>query len=155
MSGNNNAEEKVTFYINRVLRWRWAVLILTIFMAVVISSGLKNLSYSIDYRAFFSDDYPQLISFEALQKIYTKNDNILIVLASRDGDVFTPANLDAVENLVRRAWKIPYTIRVDAIRSEEHTSELQSHSFISYAVFCLKKKNHKPDRKSTTLNSSQ
>src|ERR1051326_3632748 len=27
-----------------------------------------------------------------------------------------------------------------AHRSEEHTSELQSHSFISYAVFCLKKK---------------
>src|ERR1051326_9301183 len=27
------------------------------------------------------------------------------------------------------------------VRSEEHTSELQSHSFISYAVFCLKKKN--------------
>src|SRR5210317_2362717 len=26
-------------------------------------------------------------------------------------------------------------------RSEEHTSELQSHSEISYAVFCLKKKN--------------
>src|ERR1051326_4893492 len=26
-------------------------------------------------------------------------------------------------------------------RSEEHTSELQSHSFISYAVFCLKKNN--------------
>ena len=25
-------------------------------------------------------------------------------------------------------------------RSEEHTSELQSHSFISYAVFCSKKK---------------
>ena len=29
------------------------------------------------------------------------------------------------------------------VRSEEHTSELQSHSFISYAVFCLKKKKHK------------
>ena len=28
-------------------------------------------------------------------------------------------------------------------RSEEHTSELQSHSFISYAVFCLKKKKNK------------
>ena len=27
-------------------------------------------------------------------------------------------------------------------RSEEHTSELQSHSYISYAVLCLKKKNH-------------
>src|SRR5213596_3800962 len=28
-------------------------------------------------------------------------------------------------------------------RSEEHTSELQSHGLISYAVFCLKKKNTK------------
>src|ERR1051326_2808524 len=29
------------------------------------------------------------------------------------------------------------SIEVTANRSEEHTSELQSHSFISYAVFCL------------------
>ena len=28
----------------------------------------------------------------------------------------------------------------ERLRSEEHTSELQSHSFTSYAVFCLKKK---------------
>ena len=33
------------------------------------------------------------------------------------------------------------------IRSEEHTSELQSHSFISYAVFCLKKKKKKKKTK--------
>ena len=31
-------------------------------------------------------------------------------------------------------------VRKKNVRSEEHTSELQSHSFISYAVFCLKKK---------------
>src|SRR3546814_2493037 len=31
----------------------------------------------------------------------------------------------------------------DRIRSEEHTSELQSLMRISYAVFCLKKKNNK------------
>ena len=33
------------------------------------------------------------------------------------------------------------------LRSEEHTSELQSRTVISYAVFCL-------DQKSTRLNSS-
>src|SRR3546814_7389575 len=32
-------------------------------------------------------------------------------------------------------------------RSEEHTSELQSLMRISYAVFCLQKKNIKPDGK--------
>ena len=36
-------------------------------------------------------------------------------------------------------------------RSEEHTSELQSHSFISYAVFCLKKKNFFNDTATTEI----
>src|SRR3546814_8855308 len=33
--------------------------------------------------------------------------------------------------------------KLDKVRSEEHTSELQSLMRISYAVFCLKKKNTK------------
>src|SRR3546814_7432226 len=36
-------------------------------------------------------------------------------------------------------WRMPWS----TIRSEEHTSELQSLMRISYAVFCLKKKNSK------------
>src|SRR3546814_1518056 len=38
-------------------------------------------------------------------------------------------------------------------RSEEHTSELQSLMRISYAVFCLKKKNNK--QTTTTLKNEQ
>src|SRR3546814_3526027 len=39
----------------------------------------------------------------------------------------------------------PDACRGRAIRSEEHTSELQSLMRISYAVFCLKKKKYKQD----------
>src|SRR3546814_4627751 len=42
------------------------------------------------------------------------------------------------------------TCRPDAGRSEEHTSELQSLMRISYAVFCLKKKNTITQLKTTT-----
>src|SRR3546814_9684632 len=35
-----------------------------------------------------------------------------------------------------------YRHAIEALRSEEHTSELQSLMRISYAVFCLKKKTH-------------
>src|SRR3546814_1224925 len=49
----------------------------------------------------------------------------------------------------------------DQLRSEEHTSELQSLMRISYAVFCLKKKKHtnsnyiyiKPAKKRHTIRS--
>src|SRR3546814_6326004 len=42
------------------------------------------------------------------------------------------------------------------VRSEEHTSELQSLMRISYAVFCLKKKthNHKPDNRQKHVHST-
>src|SRR3546814_2377153 len=39
------------------------------------------------------------------------------------------------------------------LRSEEHTSELQSLMRISYAVFCLKKKKNKPQTNRTTTNT--
>src|SRR3546814_5490306 len=43
--------------------------------------------------------------------------------------------------LERRDQKIVVVSATDVDRSEEHTSELQSLMRISYAVFCLKKKN--------------
>ena len=45
-----------------------------------------------------------------------------------------------VESINGLAQEVENASGVISQRSEEHTSELQSHSFISYAVFCLKKK---------------
>src|SRR3546814_7884227 len=42
-----------------------------------------------------------------------------------------------------------------SLRSEEHTSELQSLMRISYAVFCLKKKTNKTRTNRTTHNHEQ
>src|SRR3546814_7828404 len=52
----------------------------------------------------------------------------------------------------REARELRRTHGAGAIRSEEHTSELQSLMRISYAVFCLKKKKKKNN--TTTLYST-
>src|SRR3546814_8924202 len=48
--------------------------------------------------------------------------------------------IDATSAEAPAAWRRQLYLMLDA-RSEEHTSELQSLMRISYAVFCLKKKN--------------
>src|SRR3546814_8994900 len=48
--------------------------------------------------------------------------------------------------------KVDQVLDILATRSEEHTSELQSLMRISYAVFCLKKKNTKA---TTSINHRQ
>src|SRR3546814_3606905 len=67
------------------------------------------------------------------------------VLAARDVDQLQlrPGEFDPRRHDVHTRHQGPG----DGLRSEEHTSELQSLMRISYAVFCLKKKNtkKKPD----------
>src|SRR3546814_5245754 len=53
-----------------------------------------------------------------------------------DVDVYNDKRLPA------EPIQIPLDFTLDVMRSEEHTSELQSLMRISYAVFCLKKKNN-------------
>src|SRR5216117_4335111 len=53
----------------------------------------------------------------------------------------------------RARWRIGARPSSGCRRSEEHTSELQSPFLISYAVFCLKKKNTLPSHGKRTLKS--
>src|SRR3546814_1993333 len=50
----------------------------------------------------------------------------------------------AIARPAKRSRTIDTASTLVAARSEEHTSELQSLMRISYAVFCLKKKQHPP-----------
>src|SRR3546814_994469 len=66
----------------------------------------------------------------------TRNQITLLVpnvALDRDGRIIIPAS--------RHARRSDPVDRLGPARSEEHTSELQSLMRISYAVFCLKKKN--------------
>src|SRR3546814_7872731 len=60
------------------------------------------------------------------------------------GAIVIPAvsrsNFDTVRDLAHSFRGGAYALGIHPIRSEEHTSELQSLMRISYAVFCLKKK---------------
>src|SRR3546814_10845238 len=73
--------------------------------------------------------------------------NVGIVLMHPDGRVFW------ARRVRRDGWQFPQggmnTDETPLERSEEHTSELQSLMRISYAVFCLKKKNNKQRHQTT------
>src|SRR3546814_7637007 len=55
----------------------------------------------------------------------------------------TSAEAGRRDDMQRRAQRMKFGLLAVIVRSEEHTSELQSLMRISYAVFCLKKKKKK------------
>ena len=109
-------------YTEWILKWRYLVILLALVMVGFAGSGAPNLMpFSNDYRVFFSDDNPQLNAFENMQNTYTKDDNVLFVISPKNGNVFTPENLAAVQAITEEAWQIPHSIRVDSVTNFQHT----------------------------------
>ncbi len=111
----------VQAYAQYVLRHRWVIIILCLLLIALAGYGIKYLHFKSDYRMFFSEDNPQLIAYESLQKTYTKDDNVLLVITPADGGVFTSRNLAIAEELTRNLWQTPYSTRVDSIINFQHS----------------------------------
>ena len=131
-------DKSVVRYAHWIIRWRWRVLLAALLFTMTLGYGGQNLWINTDYRAFFSEDNPQLTAFESLQDIYTKNDNILFVIAPKEGEVFTTGTMALIEELTAASWQIPHAIRVDAVTNFQHTrakeDELNVDDLISGAV---------------------
>ncbi len=104
-----------------VLNNRLLIIFFSLLFVVLAASGGRLISFTTNYRVFFSEDNPQLLAFEALENTYVKNDNVLFVLAPEDGNVFSREMLSVVEELTEKAWQIPYSNRVDSITNFQHT----------------------------------
>lgn len=108
-------------YIKLIANLRWPLILISLGWVAFAASGAKHLTFSNDYRIFFSAENPQLLAFESMQSTYTKNDNVLIVISPKAGDVFTPKTLALVEEVTQAAWQVPYSNRVDSISNYQHT----------------------------------
>jgi len=106
---------------NKVVRWRWLVILTTLVLLGLVAGGARNLTLSTSYQSFFSSDYSELVSFNEFQKTYSKTDNILFVLQAKDKTVFTPQTAAAIEKLTERAWQIPFATRVDSISNFQNS----------------------------------
>ena len=104
-----------------VVNNRLKVIALSILLIIVPGTGLSKLYFDASYRVYFGEDNPQLADLEAIEAIYTENHNVLIVVAPKNGDVFTASTLQAIEELTDAAWQVPYSRRVDSITNFQYT----------------------------------
>jgi predicted RND superfamily exporter protein len=105
----------------RVIARRWWIIIATLLVVAAAGYGARFLTFDNDVRMYFSSDNPQLQALEALENTYSKDENILFVLAPEDQNVFSRETLTALTELTEAAWQIPYSTRVDSIANFQHS----------------------------------
>jgi uncharacterized protein len=102
-------------------RYRLVVL-LSLLATFVFAAGAARLTFNADFRAYFSDDNPQLIAFEALEDDFNKRDTLVMLIAMHEGSVFSAPALALVRDLTELGWTLPWSRRVDSLASFQHLS---------------------------------
>ena len=108
-------------WLNSVIRHPWLTILIIAVLAVTAVKGGENLYFRGDYKVFFDQDYPQLVAFEEMQKLFNKNDNVSIIVVPKDGTVFDESMMEQLKELTDEAWQTPYSSRVDSITNYQHT----------------------------------
>jgi predicted RND superfamily exporter protein len=118
---STSKDDRIARYTRWIIRRRWWVVGAAILTTLLAGAGARNLGLSTDYRTYFGEDNPDLLAYERVEDIYTRNDNVLFVIKPTEGEVFTSETLEAVRSLTEDAWQIPHSTRVDGITNFQHS----------------------------------
>lgn len=88
----------LTPYTRQILQHSWWTVILSVLLVMAAGYGIQFLHFKSDYRMFFSEENPQLLAFDSLNKTYVRDDNLLVVVTPANGDVFTKEILSSPRN---------------------------------------------------------
>lgn len=129
---NQWLDERVTANIRRYLaayaEWvtthPWRVIAFSVVVALGLSLGLSQLTFRSDNRIFFAEDNPELLALDKFERMYGRDDSLIFVVSARDGDLFTPQRLAAINELTDAAWRLPDVKRVDSLTNFQRASAL-------------------------------
>ncbi len=117
-------------YTHQILRHSGWTAILSALLVIIAGYGIQFLHFKSDYRMFFSEENPQLLAFDSLNKTYVRDDNLLVVITPTNGNVFTKENLVIAEKLTKALWQTPYSVRVDSITNFQHSHATGDELFV-------------------------
>jgi len=119
-------------YSNTIIKFKWLVLIIGLLLTTVafhgaldLRTGEFKLPFKSDYKTFFAEDNKELNDFLGLQDIYSKSDNVAVIVAPKDGNVFSKETLTAIWELTNEAWLITYGSRVDSISNFQYSYAIE------------------------------
>src|SRR3546814_8290317 len=113
-----------------------------LFFLMIRRPPISTRTYTLfPYTTLFRSAGPRSIFSRMPERLGDAGHEVGVIMSER-------ADLDRT---MRQLWAASGSSH-DRVRSEEHTSELQSLMRISYAVFCLKKKTRNRQYSNTILN---
>lgn len=116
------SEKYIDQLIKLVTSRRISTLLLCLLLVGFTASYARFLQPSLTYQDMLSPEFPPLVAYENIQNEYTRDDNIQVVIAPAEGDVFTRETITLIHSLTEKLWKTPFSTRVDSLTNFQNTT---------------------------------
>ena len=109
-------------YTDYLINHHKLIVLISLLFVVGIGVGIKNLKSTSDFRIYFSEDNPQLVAFETLEKTYGKQDSVYFFIQPKNKNVFSKESLTLIWELTEKSWDLPFATRVNSLTNFQHTA---------------------------------
>jgi len=110
----------ISSYAAWVVRRRAAVLIAVALVVAVCGVFLGRLSFDTNYRIWFEDDDPYLVSYDRFVHEFGNDDSFVVAFEDEQG-ILRPEALQSIRRLTDQFWQLRGVIRVDSLANFQAT----------------------------------
>ena len=94
-------------HIERIVRFPVTTIILAIFATVFFAFQFKGLHMVLDPKAILPQDHPYVKLNNEIEKQFGGSRVVVIGVASKDGDIFNPSDIEKIRLINEEAKKLP------------------------------------------------
>src|SRR3989338_5391790 len=100
-------------YVENIVRFRIAVIILIAIVTVLIGSRIKELKVEVDPDKNLPQSHPYVVAQNQIDKIFGRRNIVVIGVIPKEGDIFQPKILEKIMRITQKINEIPGAIKTN------------------------------------------
>ena len=107
-----------------LIKYRYLSIGLVIIVVCLLATGLTKLTFNPDLETYFPEGHPAVIRYNEIDDMFIPTDNLIIAVHSNEGTLFNGDSLKVIEELTKKSWTIPYSVRVDSLTNYSYVKSV-------------------------------
>lgn len=109
-------------------------IVFCVVLIAISGYGVTKLSLATDYKIFFDRENKDLMSLEKIEEMFTKIDNLFIMVAPPN-DVYSTNTLTVIHEMTEAIWKMPNVSRVDSLTNFPYSHAVNDEIVIDNFIY--------------------
>ncbi len=107
-----------------LIKYRYLSISLVLIVVCLLATGLTKLTFNPDLETYFPEGHPAVIRYNEIDDMFIPTDNLIIAVHSNEGTLFNGDSLKVIEELTKKSWTIPYSVRVDSLTNYSYVKSV-------------------------------